>query len=141
MTRILGSLALVLALTACADDKNNSDFTGETSAMKGSIVGHWATVCEPDDEVFVKKELLFDNTSGMGKARWFKDSECKGPVLRSQGPNTFTYTVENKASLGQARLMMKVGEIPSQPGDVTLFDDSMTIHVYGLTLQYNRVSQ
>lgn len=132
---------LLLTLTACAANKENSGRPYGPGAMQDSLVGRWTSGCKSESPDRAEKlDMELDGSSGVFLSRLYGDEFCKGPVVSTTGPNPFTYTVKNKPGLGKATIILS-DDVGGKPmvSEAVLFDDVLNVKIWGTEIKFFRL--
>lgn len=140
MNPILVTILMTLILSACANRSENT-LPGQSSAFVGTLEGRWATGCDKQGELYYKKFLVFNATSGAFSSKSYKTA-CSGEPESFTGPTTFSYKIEARPGIGEGVLKLKVNDGREEKALVVLVDDVMTFSIFMKdTSRYLRVPQ
>lgn len=137
--RLFWLTLFAVALPACSGSKDNFTDFGETSAFIGSLVGQWTSGCINNESTSEIKEILFKATDGVLVSKSYKGVDCKGAPSHVYGPSSFTYTIVDKPSAGEATLMLQAENDKPWPAKTVLFNDVMSLNIFGTPVSYQRV--
>jgi hypothetical protein len=138
MKHLFAMLALALTVAGCSSGGNDAPALSPFQKASG---GQWLSECQNDNNGAFKETLVLNGTTGTSTSQYYQNGDCSGAIVRTDGPNNFTYSSVNKAGGkdGEAKVTINVPGRPGVEVDVVVQGNTMVIISPNGTVIYQRI--